>query len=222
MIVPSALRDGPAYRGISPTARLLFCTLASYADDDGSNCYPRQQTLADALGVSRMTISRLRAALIRAGLIRTKRRRYGLIYEFPMMDEKISQPAENSRCNMDVTSRCNTGVTSASSYLPDHDTTEGFVDGAGMFRIAEYLPLDDRPTTPVRLANDLMNKGVTPKIAHQLSRSASPETIRHALESLGGANSPGLIVHRIRESIARQKRSNAFSASDWDVAYARG
>lgn len=56
-------------------AKAVYALLATYADDDGrDSCYPRQETMAEQLGVSVDTIQRHLAVLVEAGVVEVEPR----------------------------------------------------------------------------------------------------------------------------------------------------
>jgi hypothetical protein len=71
-------------RDCGPTALAVLVLIDTFADRDGRGAWPRQQVIADELGVSRRSVSRAVAALKRAGHLSMNRRLtpYGLVNEY--------------------------------------------------------------------------------------------------------------------------------------------
>ena len=65
-LMPSALTRNPK---ISTNAKAMYCAIRSHAEGDGTNAYPKIDTLAGHLGVSRSTAKRAIAEIERAGWI---------------------------------------------------------------------------------------------------------------------------------------------------------
>lgn len=71
-------------RECGPTALAVLVLIDTYADRDGRGAWPRQQVIAEQLGVSRRSVSRAVAALKAAGHLSLSRRLtpYGLVNEY--------------------------------------------------------------------------------------------------------------------------------------------
>lgn len=59
---------------LSPSAVVVYCTLARYANRESRTCYPSKETIAERAGLSLNTVSRCLAELKEVGAISSKRR----------------------------------------------------------------------------------------------------------------------------------------------------
>ncbi len=69
--------DCAEFRGLSPTTRLVYVTLALFASRHAHEAFPRVSTLASIVGVSERTVHRALAALADAGFISINKRQLG-------------------------------------------------------------------------------------------------------------------------------------------------
>lgn len=107
-------------------ARLAALVVASYADADGSNCFPSVETVARGMGMSDRTAQRALDDLEQAGwLVRWFRPGGSTVYRFLIPDEALAVAVDEAladdggvtRVHVAVTGRC-TGVRGACSCAP--------------------------------------------------------------------------------------------------------
>ena len=78
---------------LTPSDKLVYFGLVSFYNRKTKVCYPRVQTIADRVGLSKLTVYRSIARLKRFNLIQTKRKQSTLEYRLPIQDKLL----ENSR-----------------------------------------------------------------------------------------------------------------------------
>ena len=76
---------------LSATARLLLAQLLDHRNKRTGECFPHEATLAQELGVTRLTVIRCLARLKKAGLLDVTRTQRGNRYKFPMYHFDTSQ-----------------------------------------------------------------------------------------------------------------------------------
>lgn len=103
---------------LEPRARLAAMVIASYADPDGSNCWPSVATVARGMGVSERTAQRALDDLEQAGwLVRWFRSGGSTVFRFLLPDDALAKAVDVAladdggvtRVHIAVTGRC-TGV----------------------------------------------------------------------------------------------------------------
>ena len=89
------------FKNLRTSTKCLLYTLTTYANSDGSSCFPSLKTLAEACCVSIRTISKNLKEARDAGLIRSQRRQMGMrhlsnLYEFliPASEEEVEEVEE--------------------------------------------------------------------------------------------------------------------------------
>ena len=78
---------------LSPSDKLVYFALVSFYNRKTKVCYPRVQTIADRVGLSKLTVYRSIARLKKLNLIQTKRKQSTLEYRLPIQEKLL----ENSR-----------------------------------------------------------------------------------------------------------------------------
>ena len=78
---------------LTPSDKLVYFGLVSFYNRKTKVCYPRVQTIADRVGLSKLTVYRSIARLKKLNIIQTTRRQSTLEYKLPIQDKLL----ENSR-----------------------------------------------------------------------------------------------------------------------------
>ena len=75
---------------LTPSDKLVYFGLVSFYNRKTKVCYPRVQTIADRVGLSKLTVYRSIARLKKLNIIQTKRKQSTLEYKLPLHENLLS------------------------------------------------------------------------------------------------------------------------------------
>lgn len=75
---------------LTPSDKLVYFGLVSFYNRKTKVCYPRVQTIADRVGLSKLTVYRSIARLKKLNIIQTKRRQSTLEYKLPLHENLLN------------------------------------------------------------------------------------------------------------------------------------
>lgn len=75
---------------LTPSDKLVYFGLVSFYNRKTKVCYPRVQTIADRVGLSKLTVYRSIARLKKLNIIQTKRKQSTLEYRLPIQEKLLT------------------------------------------------------------------------------------------------------------------------------------
>ena len=75
---------------LTPSDKLVYFGLVSFYNRKTKVCYPRVQTIADRVGLSKLTVYRSIARLKKLNIIQTKRKQSTLEYKLPIQEKLLT------------------------------------------------------------------------------------------------------------------------------------
>jgi len=75
---------------LTPSDKLVYFGLVSFYNRKTKVCYPRVQTIADRVGLSKLTVYRSIARLKKLNIIQTRRRQSTLEYKLPLHENLLT------------------------------------------------------------------------------------------------------------------------------------